>query len=216
MMFGLDSKEKELKELLARLGCEASVFRNFKNGYEKMDKRYAQTASHYQSCLAATVEIRKLAERLEQHFIGQDRMDLSETARELKKMQGTYAHEFIISSQDKEFSSTYDTLIRKLPLVDKGKENALMMQSEVENLLQILQENLNRKKPDLYALSFFLADHKISELYDLSAERKRELVHQKMVNELIMPLQNALKHTTQSPEYKQIQQLILEMTGVTI
>ncbi|MBE5890103.1 MAG: hypothetical protein E7282_03935 [Lachnospiraceae bacterium] len=218
MMFGLDNNEKELKELLAQMGCEASTFKNFKSGYEKMNKRYAQTVLTYENCYKISLHLKELTEELEHYFVDHKAMNLTEIAKEYKKMQGSFEHEFIISKQDTDFHSTYDTLIKKLPLLEKGLEDPILMQSEVENLLAILRENVDREKPNLYALSYFLADHKMIELSEMSADAKNRFIGQKFYDEVVKPIQSVINRSVRENAslgelYHKTIQVLSEMIG---
>lgn len=52
------------------------------------------------------------------------------------------------------------------------------MQSEIENLIHLTNEGLERKKPDLFALSYFYLGHSNKELAELNFTQKTKRVHE--------------------------------------
>ncbi len=213
-MFGMDNNEKELKELLAQLGCEASVFKNFKPGYEKMEKYYPQCCQNYLEAGKAGTMMLQLLEALEKGFVEKQSIDYSAYTKQLKQLQNRANHEFIVSSNDSEFHSTYDNLIKKLPELAKHADNRLFMQSEVENLISMLKERLAHKRPDLHAYAYFLIAHKDAELQDLSNENKCEYILNLYRKELILPVIEKLQNAEGHPSFARLAQVFEEMTGV--
>lgn len=217
-MFGLDNNEKELKELLAQLGCEASVFKNFRNVYEKLEKKYPAVSGRMSEAMQAGLQVKQIAEEIECYFTMGNAVDLNERAKELKKLQGNYIHEFLVSSQDNDFVSTYSTVISKLPEVLKNPGSRLMVQSEIENLIAMIREKLEQPKPNMYAYTYFLLDHKDSELFEMHAEMRCEYVEKIYLDEVVNPVLKATEAAVQKdasvtcfmPRFKQ---MFNEMTG---
>jgi len=192
-MFGLDTNEKELKELLAQMGCEASVFKNFKNKYEKIEKRYDSIVSGYQNAKESGERLKELLLNVETYFTEHKKVDLVDAAKVLKKLKGAYIHVFLVSNQNREFESTYETSQAKLPGLEKHMEDHILMQSEVENLLAMITEDLEHQEPNLKAYAYFLLDHKDSELEELSPSKRCELVDDIYQSEVVTPVRAAVK-----------------------
>jgi hypothetical protein len=70
-------------------------------------------------------------------------------------MQNSFDHEFLISREDSEFHSTYDTILRLGTRALESSSQRLILQSEVENLQDLLRENLAKDAPDPRKLTLF-------------------------------------------------------------
>ena len=70
-------------------------------------------------------------------------------------MQNNFDHEFLVSKEDQEFHSTYDTILRLGMKALNASDQKLLLQSEIENLLALLKENLEKEEPKIEALTFY-------------------------------------------------------------
>lgn len=87
-------------------------------------------------------------------------------------MQNSFDHEFLISKEDQEFHSTYDTILRLGTKALNAPDQKLLLQSEIENLLALLKENLEKEEPEIAALTFYYQFGSDQELAQLPPAEK--------------------------------------------
>ena len=159
-MFGFDSQGKELRIAMQTAGADMSVVKEWLKTTEKMKKQYEVTKEHYERARASLLRVIEILETLEKFLIANKTVEEMEgeffyLVKELKKLRGNCDHEFLISVQDREFHLTYDTILKLGPAFLDGKGSAIILQSEIENLIFLAQEAIEKEKPDLMMLSFF-------------------------------------------------------------
>lgn len=59
--------------------------------------------------------------------------------------------EFLISKVDTDFHTTLDSVVKQGERYLSSFDNGIILQSEIENLIHLTNEGLERKKPDLFA-----------------------------------------------------------------
>lgn len=159
-MFGFDSQGKELKIAMQTAGADMAVVKEWLKTTEKMKKQYESTKEHYDRARASLLRVIEILETLEKFLVSNRTIEEMEgeffyLIKELKKLRGNCDHEFLISAQDREFHLTYDTILKLGPGFLEGKGNGIILQSEIENLIFLAQEAIEKEKPDLMMLSFF-------------------------------------------------------------
>ena len=157
-MFGKNNYIEDIKAALAAADCDMNAFRSWQKMYDKIVKRKKEEEARYVRCRDMTMCVKADGEKMEQMLTSDTEIDAREFSRllkELKQMQGSFDHEFLISKEDQEFHSTYDTIIRLSVKALETPDQRLLLQSEIENLLELLKENLEKEKPDMLALTFY-------------------------------------------------------------
>ena len=86
--------------------------------------------------------------------------------------------EFLISKVDTDFHTTLDSVVKQGERYLSSFDNGIILQSEIENLIHLTNEGLERKKPDLFALSYFYLGHNNKELAELNFTQKTKRVHE--------------------------------------
>lgn len=178
-MFGKDEKLEKLKDALIAMGCDMGGFRSWQKQYEKVKKQWRNEDEHYKKAYALTERVETVADRFEEILTSQwgaGESEAQQLLKELKQLQNSFDHIFIISKNDQDFHSTYDAIIK---LGVKALENAqqrILFQSEIENLLQMLRENLVKKAPDAKKLCIFYMYKTDADLEELSAQDKLKSV----------------------------------------
>ncbi len=187
-MFSRDEDFEQIKEGLAAMGGDMSAFRSWQKIYEKVSKQWPTLQRRYEDALSATRQVEKYAEQMEQMLISDAGVEPKEFAfllKELKCMQNSFDHEFLISSEDHEFHSTYDTILKLGVKALETSDQRLILQSEIENLLALLRENLDKEAPDGRWLCVYYLSGSDRELAKLApAERQtriRLVYHEKFV-----------------------------------
>lgn len=174
-MFGRDEVIERIRAALVATDCDLNAFRNWQKQYEKMNKQKQAVGERYKSAAVATRRINEIAGQMEQMIVSGAAVDnkmFSQLLKELKHLQNSFSHEFLISKEDREFHSTFDTILRLGTKALATPDQKLILQSEIENLLALLKENLAKEEPDLKKLSFFYLSGTDQELAELPpAER---------------------------------------------
>ena len=97
---------------------------------------------------------------------------IRQTLKDLRQMQNSFDHEFLVSKEDQEFHSTYDTILRLGTKALNAPDQKLLLQSEIENLLALLKENLEKEEPEIAALTFYYQFGSYQELAQLPPAEK--------------------------------------------
>ena len=120
--------------------------------------------------------------RLEELIIGYNKLEADDKKeflgiiRDFKKVQGNFDDEFLISKADGDFHSTLESIVKLGPKYADNHENGIILQSEVENLIALTKEGLERAHPDLFALAYYYLSHTNKELEEMPfAEKVREI-----------------------------------------
>mgnify|MGYP002737936927 CR=1 FL=1 len=79
---------------------------------------------------------------------------------------------------DTYFHTTLDSVVKQGERYLSSFDNGIILQSEIENLIHLTNEGLERKKPDLFALSYFYMGHSNKELAELNFTQKTKRVHE--------------------------------------
>lgn len=193
-----DEMVKALLQELGALGVDSNATKVWTKQLDKVRKLRIKTEQRYEKAHNCLRQVADCVTNLERHLIEVTDWDKAKLQRlivyrkELKKLQGAYIHELIVSKEDKEFHSTYATIMKLLGSFDGKTDKRLLLQSEVENLLALCNEDLNRPMLKGNALAYFYDKHSDKELVNLPpAERVRKIcdVYQK---DVVEPMLTAL------------------------
>lgn len=199
MLFGEDSL-KNLKRELKNAGADMSFVKGWQKNFDKVKKASVQMEVRYTQAKKELMQVHAILKKMEKTLIvmksdianPSHKGMISECIRELKKYQGHFNHEFLISKEDKEFHLTYETL---LSLCAKGfheKKDVLILQSEVENILALAEEALEKEWPSFRAMAYFYLDRTDKELFDLPHSDKVVEVNRIYENEFLTPMRQVL------------------------
>lgn len=205
-MFGFDDSLKTLKRELKEAGADVTPIRDWQKNYDKVRKQTPVLEGQYQTARKELELVLAVLKQLEQYLIAGnvDRSGLENYTRELKKYQGHFNLEFLISKEDTDFQSTYDSILK---LSNKGihsQSEALILQSEVENLLAVTVEALDKEWPDFRAMAFFYIERTDRELFDLPHADKVAKVLRIYDNEFIKPMRDCMLEKLSEARVNQI------------
>lgn len=187
-----------VREALLATGCDRNKLKQWQKKYDRFVKQQPQVREKYQRDRASTARVDELAQRMEKLLVQKEPLDregervFSDSFKELKRLRNTFDNEFLISGEDKEFHSTYDSILRLGMKALELEDQRLILQSEVENLLSLLKENLMRDKPDLAALCFFYQEHTDQELVSLPPSERLARIDQVYREEFYQPIEELL------------------------
>lgn len=196
-MFGRDDL-KEIREALQICGCDMNAFKRWQRKYEKLVKQMPSVREQYENALRTTQEVYVIAQELERLIVQnqirerENMKDFSALLKDLKKVQNSFDHEFIISREDREFHSTYESILRLGTKALEDVQQKLILQSEIENLLALLKENLEKEEPRLEALCFFYQEHTDRELVELPPAERMNWIMGIYQQEFIDPIAGLL------------------------
>ncbi len=190
---------KELKTALQTLGIDTTVLRNWQKLCAKTKKQLPAVTERYQSACNALIEVNTYMSRLEQLMVAgvdwsrNEQKEIQSILKQLKKLENSFHHEFLVSKEDKEFHLIYSTVIKLGIKICNRKEDRLLLKSEIENILALIHEDLEKEKPNLLILSFFYLQHSDSELVNLPPMERVKKISQVYEDVFIRPLCNMLE-----------------------
>ena len=157
-MFGRNDFVENVKSALAAVDCDMGAFRSWQKMYDKLKKKKSEQEDRYRRCREQTKRVQEDAQLMEHMLTTAQSVDGKEFGRllkDLRQMQNSFDHEFLVSKEDQEFHSTYDTILRLGTKALNAPDQKLLLQSEIENLLALLKENLEKEEPEIAALTFY-------------------------------------------------------------
>lgn len=159
-MFGRNDFVENVKSALAAVDCDMGAFRSWQKMYDKLKKKKSEQEDRYRRCREQTKRVQEDAQLMEHMLTTAQSVDGKEFGRllkDLRQMQNSFDHEFLVSKEDQEFHSTYDTILRLGTKALNAPDQKLLLQSEIENLLALLKENLEKRNRRLRHLHFIIS-----------------------------------------------------------
>ena len=190
-MFGKDEAIDKIKAALAATDSDMSAFKSWQKKYDRLNRQWQAVQMQYENARSATEWVRDGARQMERMITGETAYDQKEFARIIKEMkhrQNGFDHEFLVSREDREFHSTYDTIVRLGAKAYELADQKLILQSEIENLLALLTEALDKEKPSAWKLAFYLMEHTEKELEDLPAGEKLACIAKTYEEHFLTPI----------------------------
>ncbi|MBQ8518300.1 MAG: hypothetical protein IJ455_01685 [Agathobacter sp.] len=199
MLFGEDSL-KGLKKELKSAGADMSVVKAWQKIFDKVKKGSLQMETQYSQAKKELEQVYSVLKKMEENLIAMKsdlentvyRDSMSDSAKELKKFQGHFNQEFLIGKEDKEFHLTYQTLLGLCGKGCKGQKDVLILQSEVENILAVTEEALEKEWPSYRAMAYFYIDRTDKDIFDLPHSDKVTEVNRIYENEFLEPMREIL------------------------
>ena len=190
-MFGKDDELEKVKSALAAMDGDMSAFRVWQKQYDKLNRQWQAVQERYQKARQTTEQVHRSAKQLEEILVGDAqgrRKEAAQILKDWKRLQNGFDHEFLISKEDREFHSTYDTIVRLGIKAVDNEDQKLILQSEVENLIALLEENLEKKQPSAWKLCFFTLNHGEQELIELPPAEKLNCIDTTYQQEFLQPI----------------------------
>lgn len=171
-MFGFDSQGKELKTAMQIAGGDTVLVKEWLKTAEKTKKQYENVKEAYDKARASLLRVTEILGALEKFLVSDQVTETYENEfslflKELKRLRGSVDHEFLISAQDREFHLTYDTILKLGPDFLGERADGIILQSEIENLISLSKEAIEKEKPDLLMLSYFYLKRSDKEICEL-------------------------------------------------
>lgn len=196
-MFGRNDFVENVKSALAAVDCDMGAFRSWQKMYDKLKKKKSEQEDRYRRCREQTKRVQEDAQLMEHMLTTAQSVDGKEFGRllkDLRQMQNSFDHEFLVSKEDQEFHSTYDTILRLGTKALNAPDQKLLLQSEIENLLALLKENLEKEEPKIEALTFYYQLGSDQELVQLPPTEKLEKITYFYEREFRQPILQLLEN----------------------
>lgn len=196
-MFGRNDFVENVKSALAAVDCDMGAFRSWQKMYDKLKKKKSEQEDRYRRCREQTKRVQEDAQLMEHMLTTAQSVDGKEFGRllkDLRQMQNSFDHEFLVSKEDQEFHSTYDTILRLGTKALNAPDQKLLLQSEIENLLALLKENLEKEEPEIAALTFYYQFGSDQELAQLPPAEKLEKITYFYEHEFRQPILQLLEN----------------------
>lgn len=198
MLLGLEEDEKKFREAMSAAGADMGLVKSWLKVFSKTRKNAFNTATRYYSVKEKLESLLQKLENLEQILINgtgsrqSEKTTVALYVKEFKKLQGSFNDEFIISKADKDFQTTLESVTKLANDYGSSGSNDLILQSEVENLIYLAKEGLDREKPDMFALAYFYLDHNNEDFADLPFPGKIAKVNKLFQDEFIEQIKPTL------------------------
>lgn len=203
-MFFFDSLRK-LKKELKSAGADMAFVKEWQKIYDKVKKQSTVIEGQYIKAKADLDAVLRCLKNLEQVLIsaretmgfGEVKKKLNVFAKDMKKYKSNFIYEFLIGKEDEEFHLIYDTILFLMSALCQKEQaevsDLLILQSEVENLMAITEEALEKKWPDFRAMAYFYLEHTDEELLHLPHPDKVRLIKNKYMDEFYAPMKQVIE-----------------------
>lgn len=195
-----DDSLKGLKKELKNAGADLSFVKSWQKNYDKVKKQYPVMENQYVKAKADLNAVMEHLKGLEQLLIDAKvisdvnfKKQLSQYAKELKKYQNGFKQEFLIGEEDQEFHLTFSTILSLCGKEMKEQKERLILQSEVENLMAITKEALEKVWPEFREMAYFYLEHSDRELLELPHGEKVLFVKKLYKDEFYAPMKQILE-----------------------
>ena len=202
MLFGEDSL-KGLKKELKPAGANMAFVKSWQKVFDKVKKNSRQIEAQYTQAKQELEQVHTVLKQTEAILIARAGK-LSECEKELKKYQGHFNQEFLIGKEDKEFHLIYQTILNLISDKRKTQREVLILQSEVENILAVIEEALAKNWPDFRALAYFYLNRTDRDISDLPHADKVAEVNRIYEVEFLKPMREELSACFGKERAKQI------------
>lgn len=216
MFFGFKDALRPLRKELKLAGADMPKVKQWQKMYEKVKKQKPQIESHYLRVKTALEELDSLLEKMEDdliygkeqsNFVWRNAMQVLDKKLKnygtwLMNYENSFDHDFLIGKADTEFHLTYTTLLKLCMQELKQEIEVILIQSEVENLMALVKEALEKTCPDFKALAFFMMQHSENELEELPHFEKLNKISGLYEDEFLSPMRNILLEAFKSTNQK--------------
>ncbi len=211
-----DDSLKGLKKELKITGADMSFVKGWQKNYDKVKKQYPVIESQYIKAKSDLELVMECLKGMEQLLIsvkdapdGVFKEKLSYYAKSLKKHQNAFNQEFLIGKEDQEFHLMLATILSLCGKDMKEKRERLILQSEVENLMAITKEALEKKWPDFREMAYFYLEHTDRELFELPHMDKIQFVKKRYQDEFYNPMKQVIEAALGADRAKNVMEVEL-------
>lgn len=208
MFFGFEDSLRELKKELKAAGIDVPFIKDWQKAYDKVKKQSAVLKSQYTQAKSDLQAVYQTLQEMEQKLIA-GTLDLSSEARMLKQYKMSFNQEFLIGKEDKEFHLTFQTIVSLCESKLSTQKDVLILQSEVENLLAVTKEALEKEWPAFRAMAYFYIDRTDRDIIDLPHVDKVEYIQRMYEDEFVKPMYQVLENAFGEERAKNVMEVEL-------
>lgn len=212
MFLGFEDSLKTWRKELRASGADMSVLKEWQKAYDKVKRQTPQMESQYIHAKKELEAVYILLQNMEKTLVEWKEQNVPaakselekkilDFSNEMKKYQDHFHHEFLVGKDDTEFHLTYKTL---LELCTSTTKDVLIMHSEVENLLALCKEALDKEWPGFRAMAFYYIHRSDREIFDLPHSDKVEKANRVYENEFLKPMRQILTNCYGDEKARQI------------
>ena len=207
-MFGFEDSLKDLKKELKTSGADVSFVKTWQKSYDKVRKQSAVLKAEYTKAKMDLDSVYQSLKTMEQKLIAGD-SDLSSEVKGLRQYKTSFNQEFLIGKEDKEFHLTFATILSLGERKIFAQKDMLILQSEIENLLAVTKEALEKQWPEFRAMAYFYIERTDRDIIDMPHAEKVAYVQRIYVDEFIKPMVQVLESALGDERAKSIMEVEL-------
>lgn len=217
MFLGFEDSLKKWKKDLKASGADMSVVKSWQKAYDKarrqtpvLEQQYIKAKKDLETVYALLLDMEKALVEYKGYGValwqGEAGKTIASLANKMKQYQNNFNLEFLISKEDTEFHLTYKSI---LDLCAKREQDSLILQSEIENLMAVTKEALEKEWPDFRAMAFFYIERTDKEIFDIPHADKVEKVMRVFENECMQPMRQIFEMCYGAEHARQIMEVDL-------
>ena len=208
MFLGFEDSLRELKKELKAAGADMSFVKEWQKSYDKVRKQSPVLKTQYTQAKSDLESVYQNLKSVEQKLIAAD-LNLSVEAKTLKQYKTSFSHEFLIGKEDREFHLTFQTILSLFEKKFSSQKDVLILQSEVENLLAVTKEALEREWPEFRAMAYFYIERTDRDIIDMPHTEKIAYVQQIYEDEFVKPMMQVLQTAVGEERAKKVMEVEL-------
>ena len=208
MIFGFDDSLRELKKELKAAGMDMSYVKEWQKSYDRVKKQSAVLKTQYTQAKTNLEMVYQGLKEMEQKLIAGD-SDLSVEVKGLKQYKSSFNQEFLIGKEDKEFHLTFATILVLGEKKISTQKDMLILQSEIENLLAVTKEALEKHWPEFRAMAYFYIERTDRDILDMPHSDKVAYVQRIYEDEFLKPMTQVLQSAFGDERAKNIMEVEL-------
>lgn len=180
-----------MKKAMPAADCDMSVVRAWLKLYDRVKKQTKETKDSYIHARKKLEEMQSFVSRLEYEIMEEEwgcarqKEEIHSLTEKIAKLDGTFTHEFLVSSDNREYLLSYHSVI---DLAERSCDK-IIYQSEVENLSEMNREILARETPNFCHLGFYETNRSAEDLSDLPYSEKMRKIGSLYEADFIRPLE---------------------------
>lgn len=187
MFFGFDDSLRDLKKELKAVGMDMPFVKDWQKSYDKVKKQSPVLQAQYTQAKSDLERVYEVLKDMEQQLIA-GKNDMSAEGKLLRQYKNSFNHEFLIGKEDSEFHLTFQSILTLCEKKLSSQKDMLILQSEVENLLAVTKEAMEKEWPAFRAMAFFYIDRTDKDIEDLPHSDKVERVQRIYEDEFKKPM----------------------------
>lgn len=207
-MFGFEDSLKDLKKELKAAGADVSFVKTWQKSYDKVRKQSAVLKAEYTKAKMDLDSVYQSLKTMEQKLIVGD-SDLSSEVKGLRHYKTSFNQEFLIGKEDKEFHLTFATILSLGERKISAQKDMLILQSEIENLLAVTKEALEKQWPEFRAMAYFYIERTDRDIIDMPHTEKVAYVQRIYGDEFIKPMMQMLESALGDERAKSVMEVEL-------